>query len=303
MLILLLPWHELNKIKTNGQTFQEALDIFKDPGTTSPSIYCTMENIMNVQIVQLDAEMPIINSSHPTSWASAPKQWSPKRKWGKSSEMVGIWMEMVTTNGPKTTFNRHRTHACLPERLCLERLQLTLPWKWASSVMTLKYCSFARPGQLAQVATMADMLQYQQWDEHIQEITWHKPVIVTTADNNDVEDLMNVDGPIAESTPSVEMLQSVPQDRPRLSHLNKEQCRAHNIIENHLLAHLDGRKPPQLLMLILGQGRTGKSTLIRPITKTFDEWKVSQLLCKMATTGVVASLISGTILDSWGASQ
>jgi hypothetical protein len=24
-------------------------------------------------------------------------------------------MEMVTANGPKTTFNRHRTHACLPE--------------------------------------------------------------------------------------------------------------------------------------------------------------------------------------------
>jgi hypothetical protein len=42
------------------------------------------------------------------------------------------------------------------------------------------YCSVARPGQLARVATMANMLQYQQWDEHIQEITWHKPVIVTT---------------------------------------------------------------------------------------------------------------------------
>jgi phage/plasmid-associated DNA primase len=69
--------------------------------------------------------------------------------------------------------------------------------------------------------------------------------------------------------------QSVPQDRLRLSHLNKEQHRAHNIIENHLLAHLDGRKPPQLLMLILGQGGTGKSTLIRAITKTFDEWKAS----------------------------
>jgi hypothetical protein len=148
---------------------------------------------------------------------------------------------------------------------------------------------------------MADMLQYQQWDEHIQEITWHKPVIVTTADDNDVEDLMNVDGPIAESTPLVEtLLQSVPQDRLRLSHLNKEQCRAHNIIENHLPAHLDGRKPPQLLMLVLGQGGTGKSTLIRAITKTFDEWKVSQLLCKMVTTGVVASLISGSTLHSWG---
>jgi hypothetical protein len=260
-----------------------------------------MENITNVQIVQLDAKTPIINSGHPTSWASALKQWSLKREWGKLSEMVGIWMEMVTNNGPKMTFNRHRTHACLPERLCLERLQLTLPQKWASSVTTLKYCSVARPGWLGQVAMMADMLQYQQWDEYIQEITWHKPVIVTTTDDNDVEDLMNVDGPITESTPSVEMLpQSVPQDRPRLSHLNKEQCRAHNIIKNHLLAHLNGRKPPQLLMLVLGQGGTGKSTLIRAITKTFDEWKVSQLLCKTATTGVMASLISRTTLHSWG---
>jgi hypothetical protein len=32
---------------------------------------------MTVQIVQLDAETPIINSGHPTLWASAPKQWSP----------------------------------------------------------------------------------------------------------------------------------------------------------------------------------------------------------------------------------
>jgi hypothetical protein len=76
MLVLLLPWHELNEIKTNGQTFQEALDIFK--GTAGPSIHRTMENIMNVQIMQLDTETPIINSGHPTLWASAPKQWLPR---------------------------------------------------------------------------------------------------------------------------------------------------------------------------------------------------------------------------------
>ena len=47
MLVLLSPWHELNEIKTNGQTFQEALDIFK--GTAGPSISHTMENITNVR--------------------------------------------------------------------------------------------------------------------------------------------------------------------------------------------------------------------------------------------------------------
>ena len=58
MLVLLSPWHELNEIKTNGQTFQEALDIFK--GTAGPSISRTMENIMNVQIVQLDVASNIV---------------------------------------------------------------------------------------------------------------------------------------------------------------------------------------------------------------------------------------------------
>jgi hypothetical protein len=58
MLVLLSPWHELNEIKTNGQTFQEALDIFK--GTASPSISRTMENIMTVQIVQLDVASNIV---------------------------------------------------------------------------------------------------------------------------------------------------------------------------------------------------------------------------------------------------
>jgi hypothetical protein len=145
MLVLLSSWHELNEIKTNGQTkFQEALYIFK--GTAGPSISCTMENITNVQIVQLDAEMPIINSGHPTLWASAPKQWSPKRKWGKSSETVGIWMNdhQWTEDNIQQAWD-----SCLPAR---EAFFGEVAINIVSEVGVFghnTYCSDVRPGQLA----------------------------------------------------------------------------------------------------------------------------------------------------------
>ena len=39
----------------------------------------------------------------------------------------------------------------------------------------------------------------------------------------------------------------------------------HTIIENHLLTHIAGEKQQQLLMIIIGEGGTGKSLLISTI--------------------------------------
>ncbi len=81
--------------------------------------------------------------------------------------------------------------------------------------------------------------------------------------------------------------------------LNEEQLRAHNMIENHLKATLSGHKPPQLLMMVLGQGGTGKTLLINAISETFRYWKAESKLAKTATSGVAASLIGGQTLHSW----
>jgi hypothetical protein len=43
--------------------------------------------------------------------------------------------------------------------------------------------------------------------------------------------------------------------------LNKDQQRAYNIVDWHLQETMNGRKPPQLLMMIPGEGGTGKSKL------------------------------------------
>lgn len=98
--------------------------------------------------------------------------------------------------------------------------------------------------------------------------------------------------------------------------LNEEQRRAHNIVEEKLQQELAGMSiwnsdngdidKPQLgqetqplRMLVLGQGGTGKSTLIAAITETFAIHKGEHLLAKCAMTGIAASEIGGQTLHSW----
>jgi septin family protein len=83
------------------------------------------------------------------------------------------------------------------------------------------------------------------------------------------------------------------------SHLDvliTEQRRAHNIVANHLRAHLDGRNPRQTFMMVMGPAGTGKSTLLNAISTTFETLGVPQKFAKTAMSGVAASLIGGTTL-------
>ena len=52
-------------------------------------------------------------------------------------------------------------------------------------------------------------------------------------------------------------------------------------------------------MLILGQGGTGKSTLIRAISETFKHYNKLDILAKCATTGIAATDIGAYTLHSW----
>ncbi|EAU80832.2 hypothetical protein CC1G_04942 [Coprinopsis cinerea okayama7 len=81
--------------------------------------------------------------------------------------------------------------------------------------------------------------------------------------------------------------------------LNEEQRRAHDIIVNHLVNHLDDVPQEQLLMQVQGEGGTGKSLLIAAITRSFDRLSSLHLLAKTATTGVAAIPIGGTTVHSW----
>lgn len=94
--------------------------------------------------------------------------------------------------------------------------------------------------------------------------------------------------------PSISFQLPVPVDKQVITHsLNKRQVMAFNIIIHHLDLHLRGETPPQCLLIVHGQGSTGKSTLLNANSHAFEERGVSHLLAKTATSGVAATMIGG----------
>jgi hypothetical protein len=80
------------------------------------------------------------------------------------------------------------------------------------------------------------------------------------------------------------------------SFLNEEQRRAFDIVDWHLRRTLAGEQPPQLRMVIPGEGGTGKSKTIQTITQNFERLHVANILVKGAYTGIAASIIDGRTL-------
>lgn len=75
-----------------------------------------------------------------------------------------------------------------------------------------------------------------------------------------------------------------------------EQRRVYDIVNYHLHQTLDGKRPPQLLMHVPGEGGVGKSKVIQTITDQFAALGASERLVKGAYTGIAASLIGGSTL-------
>ena len=78
--------------------------------------------------------------------------------------------------------------------------------------------------------------------------------------------------------------------------LNVEQRRAFDIIDWHLQKTLAGEDHPQLRMVILGEGGTGKSRVIQTVTANFERLQAGHILVKGAYTGIAASIINGRTL-------
>ncbi|KAG1823894.1 uncharacterized protein BJ212DRAFT_1296415 [Suillus subaureus] len=85
---------------------------------------------------------------------------------------------------------------------------------------------------------------------------------------------------------STDESKSSPFDPP--SHLNKEQSMAFIIITEHIYQILTSKDPLQLLMVIHGPGGTGKTQLLKAITKMFSDIGIPvRLEGKLYTPGVL----------------
>nr|GAT52360.1 predicted protein [Mycena chlorophos] len=163
----------------------------------------------------------------------------------------------------------------------------------------------------AERATEEEELQYQEWSTAVGAITRttdfmrdNTQLVAPNFDSGSV-----VTNPTMESTSEGEGTVVVisNEDTRRRSDvqqqaidiLNAEQRRAHDIIERHLDQTLKGQQEEQLLMIIQGEGGTGKTVLLNAVSHTFDFHQSTTLLAKTGTTGISASLIGGQTLHQW----
>ena len=152
--------------------------------------------------------------------------------------------------------------------------------------------------KVARTADSENIVRYNEWADQISKIGAHDAA-ETLMDNRadimpagyDLWPDIEPEAFLRESKKGLEL--------PHLNILNEEQRMAHDIVINHLDAELANRDPPQTLVFVIGQGGTGKSTLLNAITTSFEIRGASHLLAKTAMSGVAASLIGGSTLHSW----
>jgi hypothetical protein len=103
-------------------------------------------------------------------------------------------------------------------------------------------------------------------------------------------------------SPNVGYAEAVPDHAPKYHPsitLNQEQRIAYDIVINHLQTTLKNDTCQPLLMILEGEGGTGKSQLLSVITQTFEDLGAAHKLARTATSGVAACLIGGSTLHSW----
>ena len=163
----------------------------------------------------------------------------------------------------------------------------------------LPECTYHIPfKQPADRASTDQQNSFQSWENALQTVHQEDDLIddidLDTEPSTHATSQQNIEPSVALIPPVESVLSLSPHPI-----LNARQHMVHNIITTHLQAYLRGENPPQRLMIVHGQGGTGKSALLNAISKTFADLGATPLLAKTAMSGVTASIIGGQTLHSW----
>ncbi|KAJ7431847.1 hypothetical protein B0H11DRAFT_1941243 [Mycena galericulata] len=163
-------------------------------------------------------------------------------------------------------------------------------------------------GPMCEVASMEEAVKYAEWGEKIRALTKKSELITVNAIPLPPSDAAVFTGQPSEYAAAAmeapapdELLTRNAEQQKALDILNVEQRRAHDIIEGHVRRTMAGVQQDQLLMIVRGEGGTGKTVLLNAIAHTFAFLQVEEWLAKTATTGVAASLVGGVTVHQWAA--
>lgn len=295
MLLLLKPWQGMEDLKSNDQTFHQSF-----MGFVATADDLTKDMIENIQYYHECSEGARKRREEACRGATV-EIGQPVDELDEHVEDLDTPTAACPNIITDADISLARQSSLSSKEILFQQSAMDVAYNAGIFPEYRPYSSFLCPPR---TAAFEDILIYQKWNTQLvtatrddriaPQNTIHHPTVLNV--ERPADSAMNTEAVIAVSDP---VHLSYDGSRESLKLLNEAQLRVHNIVENHLVEHLAGRQPPQLLMLVMGQGGTGKSLLIGAITETFKAHRAAKLLAKTATSGVAASLIGGQTLHRW----
>ncbi|KAJ2915818.1 hypothetical protein MD484_g4610, partial [Candolleomyces efflorescens] len=296
MLMLLVPWRSLEDLKSSTETFSQAFA--RRLGTTDVFNQTVMDNIQNYYECA-DHAQNVANDSQNSMTYDAPLEEDLRQQ---VEVVFGPEVDPTAGLTEADVENARHQHQEARETMYVQQAMLV-----ASGAGMYEAGSFDVVIEgMPKVATVEELDSIAEWAAMLKAITRQHGEVALTSQEPQLAQV-NPAAVYALHTVEDEAPDSVSQPRqagntPSLrTLLNTAQRRAHDIIVRCHENDAAGVPQQQLLMVIHGQGGTGKSMLIKAITETLAEKGMVDQLGKAATSGVAASPIGGnTIHHYWG---
>ncbi|KIM74273.1 hypothetical protein PILCRDRAFT_92659 [Piloderma croceum F 1598] len=267
MLALLTPWTDIRQLKHGHQTFQQTFDVFV---ANAPA-----ETIQIIENIQYQYESSDSAQKKREQCAREDKNRSTNGATHNMDMPVNL-CQLTESVDQNRLFVEVAINIAFNKGIFNENTPKTI-WK-----------------NVQRSANHEDMIYFQELEKMVKLVTKNHQIADKTKDIQP-QDVSGF-GQGHETQPDVQMLPKSNTYFAYVDILNSEQSLAHEIISNHLKAHLDGKKLKQLLMMCMGQGSTGNLTFLNALTTTFQKYDVSHLLGKTAMSGIAGSLIGGMTL-------
>ncbi|KDN39958.1 hypothetical protein RSAG8_08407, partial [Rhizoctonia solani AG-8 WAC10335] len=288
VLAALKPWHDLADLKTGYESWDEALKSFLlVANRRQGSIRANMQYYYQCQESADRAEEG--GSDNETGGEPEDEDEMDLREY-----VNGIPLDQVVLSRAKQREQEHAERAAeIGAKLGMfgtGKPSGDTPWKITKSV-----------------DTSGDHTHVQQWTHALREAAiqhLQNPTEIPAAQANpgDIEALVLDPDDSLKNIPTVTYQGDTPPiPEVDTSTLSPEQLRAFEIVKNYSLDFYAGNRPEQLLMMIQGEGGTGKSMVISKLTEFFKQCGKETQLRKSAYTGIAASLIEGSTLHQLAA--
>ena len=295
MLALLKPWRSLQDLKHSTESFRDAFDAFMT--NAPPDVLATVENIQFFHECADGAQKDRMNENpidniFPASTALDYEDVENEVQ-AADEQSSSVLDSLVTDEDVERAVDRP-----FSSRELLHA-DIAISVGHSCGLFSQPVYSLS-PNHPAYPATVEDLDLFDAWDRN------DAPALNDTAGQDSVQDSHSVN-PSSDLLPLITHSVTEPTVSP-LVHaptvqcstvLNKKQNMAHDIITSHLRAHVEGRHPPQRLLVVHGQGGTGKTAMLNAIVDMFERMGVSSLLAKTAMSGVAASIVRGQTLHTW----